>query len=1001
MYVVCDWFSYTPDVHYGIIASAEGNGVILSQENVAMPALEDILIWSTKTGIVVNKLSGSKHVVTCLRKFPDRNQLAAGYYNGDIQIWDYTSGESLILFSSDGAYLVSGSQDTDIIVWDIINESGLYRLRGHKGPIHDAQMMTQHNLLVSCSRDGLVKFWDLDTQHCVHSLLGHRSEVNGFVMLNDETTLITGSSDDELRCWSISYEQEFTKPGESSLPGQNKSAPAMNNLNVDISEDQPSKRVKESLGHPISSTLIGSVSKKGTGRVMTLTLTPDQRCLICQSASKIIDIFRIRSVEEQQKRRARKLKRAKEKGKDPGIIELSVSDLYPLAGTLACPSAVRAIDVSLNGPNLYNLLATLNSNSFEIYTLTRTAKAVDSERSTYLALPGHRKPIRSLALSSDAALVLTTSNSSAKLWNRQTGQCIRTFSEAGYGVSAMFVPGDRQALIGTKEGLLKLYDLASGECLQTEEDIHTKAIWSISLLPDKQGFITGSADQTVKFWQFELIQSEDMLRKTLSVEHTKTLEMTDEVTSTTFSPDGRLLAIALLDSTVKVVYSDTLKPFLSLYGHKLPVVTMAISSDNTLLATGSADKNVKIWGLDFGDCHKSFRAHQDTVTSVCFAGTTHYVFSTSRDKTIKQWDADSFVLIQTLEGHQGPISCCAISSRGDVLVTGSHDKSIRTWVRTREMLNVEEEQSISRELNYEIEQTEQEAREFRAKTKEDEVAVAGKRSSETLKAADRLIEAIHLAVEEDAKGGSQFHKSWLMLQIIDSGVHPMFLANNCKNGLQYVQTVLEKTPSSELEEALMLMPFSLVQKFLNYLLSLLTANLSTERCSRCIVFLLRSDSHCNLARVHHNQLITTTEYLDLISRLQDALPRALGKLKNMVGFNLAALRFLRQQFQEELNNIGAGAGAIVVVAAASAGAGAIVVVATSAGAGAIVVVATSAGAVIVVMIASEAAVKDGSCSRFKHLQLQLLKFPDVVESSSPFSFCINRHWHFCLVEVFV
>lgn len=56
---------------------------------------------------------------------------------------------------------------------------------------------------------------------------------------------------------------------------------------------------------------------------------------------------------------------------------------------------------------------------------------------------------------------------------------------------------------------------------------------------------------------------------------------------------------------------DSLKFFLTLYGHKLPVLCMDISSDGDLIVTGSADKNFKIWGLDFGDCHKSIFAHAD------------------------------------------------------------------------------------------------------------------------------------------------------------------------------------------------------------------------------------------------------------------------------------------------------------------------------------------------------------------------------------------------------
>ena len=45
--------------------------------------------------------------------------------------------------------------------------------------------------------------------------------------------------------------------------------------------------------------------------------------------------------------------------------------------------------------------------------------------------------------------------------------------------------------------------------------------------------------------------------------------MTDDVLSVRYSPNSKFLAVALLDSTVKVFYLDTLKFFLSLYGHKV------------------------------------------------------------------------------------------------------------------------------------------------------------------------------------------------------------------------------------------------------------------------------------------------------------------------------------------------------------------------------------------------------------------------------------------------
>ena len=115
-------------------------------------------------------------------------------------------------------------------------------------------------------------------------------------------------------------------------------------------------------------------------------------------------------------------------------------------------------------------------------------------------------------------------------------------------------------------------------------------VWSLILSPDSKSIMSGSGDKTVKFWDFELMTSEQQDAKILSILHTRTLELDEGVTCVCVSADSRLIAVGLLDSTVKVFFIDTLKFFLSLYGHKLPVVCMDISSDSTIIATGSGDR---------------------------------------------------------------------------------------------------------------------------------------------------------------------------------------------------------------------------------------------------------------------------------------------------------------------------------------------------------------------------------------------------------------------------
>ena len=62
-----------------------------------------------------------------------------------------------------------------------------------------------------------------------------------------------------------------------------------------------------------------------------------------------------------------------------------------------------------------------------------------------------------------------------QVWNPRSGACLRSM-DSGYGLSALFVPGNRHALVGTKEGRLQLFDVATGALL-ADEEAHSGAIW--------------------------------------------------------------------------------------------------------------------------------------------------------------------------------------------------------------------------------------------------------------------------------------------------------------------------------------------------------------------------------------------------------------------------------------------------------------------------------------------------------------------------------------------
>lgn len=82
--------------------------------------------------------------MTCIVRSPNKTIFAVGYADGSIRLWDSETGTSAVVlnghkkavtamcFDAIGHRLASGSQDTDVIVWDVVGETGLYRYDGFR-----------------------------------------------------------------------------------------------------------------------------------------------------------------------------------------------------------------------------------------------------------------------------------------------------------------------------------------------------------------------------------------------------------------------------------------------------------------------------------------------------------------------------------------------------------------------------------------------------------------------------------------------------------------------------------------------------------------------------------------------------------------------------------------------------------------------------------------------------------------------------------------------------
>ncbi|KAK4396415.1 WD repeat-containing protein 3 [Sesamum angolense] len=854
--MVKSYLRYEAAAAFGVIVSVDCNITYDSSgKHLLAGALEKLGVWHVRQGICTKTLApsassssrGPSLAVTSIAS-SSSSLIASGYADGTVRIWDSEKGTcdttlnghrgavTILRYNKLGSLLASGSKDCDIILWDVIGEAGLFRLRGHRDQVTDLVFLDSSKKLVSSSKDKFLRVWDLETQHCVQIVSGHHSEIWSIDVSPDERYLVSGSADPELRFYSINNDLADEKPGPDKVESQVDNGNASNKWEV--------------LKH------LGDIQRQSKDRVSTVRFSNSGNLLACQVAGTTVEIFRVLDENEARRKAKRRINRKEKKtskGKadttengnrnaeveEVGELLITVPDVFKPLQILRAKKKICSMSFCPITPksSLATLALSLNNNLLEIYSIESTSDT----KTSAIELQGHRSDVRSVTLSSDNTLLMSTSHSTVKIWNPSTGSCLRTI-DSGYGLCGIFVPGNKYAIVGTKSGTLEIIDVRSGTCVEVVE-AHGGSVQSIAATAD--GFVTGSADQDVKFWEYQTAQRPGQDTKHLTVSPVRNLKMNDDVVVVAVSPEGKHIVVALLDCTVKVFFMDSLKFFLSLYGHKLPVLCMDVSSDGDLIVTGSADKNLKIWGLDFGDCHKSLFAHADSVMAVKFVRNTHYMFSVGKDRLVKYWDADKFELLLTLEGHHSEVWCLAVSNRGDFLVTGSHDRSIRRWDRTEEPFFIEEELP-----------------------EEGAVALAGKKTGETVTAADSIMEALDIA-EEELKRIAEHKEEKSKGKVGDFRPNILMLGLSPSD---YVLRAVSSVHTNDLEQALLALPFSDSLRILSYL----------------------KDWVAFPDKIHHNQLTSTVSARPVLSLLKDILHARVKECKDTLGFNLAAMDHLKQ-----------------------------------------------------------------------------------------------------------